>query len=240
MTNFHGTNKNGPRFEQCPPSTLYHLKPRFAAPTRQPPEAVNTNLSRQAVAGRSSGYRSGAAGAQERHPVYPAEALTPAGPSAGKRARRAEAPSPAARTGPQSARSRLHCPGAASPNDHGPSAASGTLAEDTMPTPSWGPRLASRPLGRPPPRGCGPAVYAGPASQPEDIGSRASARPAPPCRALETPLGLVLAPASTPCTPLGRGLSHEGWAVGAGLEDVSTLAVRPLAAPSPMVTRPEE
>nr|XP_033720488.1 uncharacterized protein LOC117313895 isoform X4 [Tursiops truncatus] len=33
------------------------------------------NLSRQAMAGRISGYRSGAEGPQERRPVYPAEAV---------------------------------------------------------------------------------------------------------------------------------------------------------------------
>ena len=111
------------------------------------------------MAGRSSGYRSGAEGAQERRPVYPRRqsALSPAGPPSGKPTRRAEALSPAARTGPQSARrSRPRCPGAASPSVHGLSAASGTLAADRMPTPSCGSRLASRPLGRPPPGGCGP------------------------------------------------------------------------------------
>ena len=109
-------------------------------------------------------------------------ALSPAGPPAGKRARRAEAP--AARTGPHSAvRSPPRCRSAASPSHHGPSAASGMLAVDTMPTPAWGPQLASRPLGRPPPGGCGPAACAGPASQPEDAGPRAPVRQAPPRRA---------------------------------------------------------
>nr|XP_030726287.1 wiskott-Aldrich syndrome protein family member 2-like [Globicephala melas] len=125
-------------------------------------------------------------------------ALSPAGPPSGKPARRAEAPSPAARTGPQSARrSRPRCPGTASPSDQGLSAASGTLAADRMPTFAWGPRLASRPLGRPPPEGCGPASCAGPASQPEDIGPWAPARPGPPCRAPEPTRALVLARAST-------------------------------------------
>ena len=58
-----------------PTSTLHHLKPRFAAPTGEPLEAGTTNLSRQAVAGRSSGYRSGAEGAQERHTFHPTEAV---------------------------------------------------------------------------------------------------------------------------------------------------------------------
>ena len=59
----------------CPPSTLHHPKHRFAAPTREPLEAGTTNLSCQAAAGRSSGYRSGVEGAQERRPVHPAEAV---------------------------------------------------------------------------------------------------------------------------------------------------------------------
>ncbi|XP_036694534.1 translation initiation factor IF-2-like [Balaenoptera musculus] len=161
-------------------------------------------------------------------------ALSPAGPPAGKRARRAEAASPAAHTGPHSVvRSRPRCRSAASPSHHGPSAASGTLAVDTMPTPAWGPRLASRPLGRPPPGGCGPAACAGPASQPEDAGPRAPVRQAPPCSA-HFGAGLIALRAG------GLPFQPGGGPMGAGLEDVSALAVRPHAAPPPMGTRPEE
>ena len=143
-------------------------------------------------------------------------ALSPAGRPAGKQARRAEAASPAARTGPHSARrSRPRCPSAASSSDHGPSTASGTLAADTITTPAWGPRLASWPLGRPPPGGCGPAACAGPASQPEDAGPRAPARPAPRCRAPARPparnTGWLSARTSSASAPRGCGSSLRSF-----------------------------
>ncbi|KAM9079888.1 LOW QUALITY PROTEIN: neural cell adhesion molecule 1-like [Megaptera novaeangliae] len=116
---------------------------------------------------------------------------------------------------------------------HGPSAASGTLLVDTMPTPAWGPRLASWPLVRPPPGGCGPAACAGPASQPEDAGPRVPVRQAPPCRA-HFGAGLIALRAG------GLPFQPAGGPVGAGLEDVRALAVRQHAAPPPMGTRPEE
>ncbi|TKC33443.1 hypothetical protein EI555_013733, partial [Monodon monoceros] len=75
-------------------------------------------------------------------------ALSPADPPTGKHARRAEALSPAVRTGPHNVgRSRPRCCSAASPSDHGPSVASGTLAVDMKPTPAWGPGSPPSPSG---------------------------------------------------------------------------------------------
>ena len=133
-----------------PTSTLHHLKPRFAAPTHEPLEAGTTNPSRQAVAGRSSGYRSGAEGAQGRRPVHPAEAvgvevqqaLPQGGVHGGQRHRILQcaqvltAPEKVGRA----VAAQLH-------SDYGPSAALGMLAADTMPTHAWRPRLASGPSG---------------------------------------------------------------------------------------------
>ncbi|XP_059765410.1 THAP domain-containing protein 1-like [Balaenoptera ricei] len=51
---------------------------------------------------------------------------------------------------------------------------------------------------------------------------------------------LTSAPASSPSAPGGLPFQPAGGPMGAGLEDVSALAVRPHAAPPPMGTRPEE
>ncbi|XP_066865960.1 uncharacterized protein [Kogia breviceps] len=137
---------------------------------------ISHNLSRPAVAGRSSGYRSGAEGAQERRPVHPAEALgvKSSRPSC-REARTAGGgtESCSAHRSSQRGRKSAALSQLSFTSDHGPSAASGTLAADTMPIPAWGPWLTSRPLGRPPPGGCGPAACAGAASQPDDAGPRA-------------------------------------------------------------------
>ena len=71
------------------------------------------------------------------------------------------------------------------------------------------------------------------ASQPEDAGPRAPVRQAPPCRA-HFGTGLIALRAG------GLPFQPAGGPVGAGLEDVSALPVRPHAAPPPMGTRPEE
>ena len=78
-----------------------------------------------------------------------------------------------------------------------------------------------------------PTACAEPASQPEDAGPRAPVRQTPPCRA-HFGAGLIALRAE------GLPFQPAGGPVGAGLEDVSALAVRPHAAPPPMGTWPEE
>ena len=124
-----------------PTSTLHHPKPCFAAPTREPLEAGSKNLSRQAVAGRNSGYRSGAEGTQGRRPVHPAEAVS------------VKSSRPSRREVQTACRGTKSCKAQRSSQREKSaclSVASGSLAEDTMSTDAWGPQLACRALGRPP------------------------------------------------------------------------------------------
>ena len=137
-------------------------------------------------------------------------ALSPARPPAGKRARRAEAPSPATRTGPHSAvRSRLRCRTAASPVIMAQARPRGRWLWTRCPLPPGGPDSPPGPSGAHRPAAAAPQRAQDPRRSQKTQGHGPQ---------LGRPLhaALTLAPASSPSAPGGCRSNQQAAPWGRG------------------------